>query len=76
RSIRFTRKADRLYAIVLGGASASELTLRGVCARPSSEVTLLAGGSVRWEQQGEDLRISLDAPLEDGAAHAFRIPLA
>lgn len=76
RSIRFTRKADRLYAIVLGGASASELTLRGVCARPSSEVTLLAGGPVRWEQQGEDLRISLDAPLEDGAAHAFRIPLA
>lgn len=75
RSLRFTRKADRLYAIVFGGAEANELTLRGVCARPSSEVTLLGRGPVRWEQRGEDLRVTLDAPLPESPAHALRIPL-
>jgi alpha-L-fucosidase len=75
RSLRFTRKADRLYAIVLGSAETNELTLRGVRARPSSDVTLLGGGSVRWQQRGEDLQVALDAPLRDSPAHALRIPL-
>jgi alpha-L-fucosidase len=73
-SLRFTRKADRLYAIVTGSASAPALTLRGVRARPSSEVTLLGDGPVRWEQRGEDLLVALDAPLPDSPAHALRIP--
>jgi alpha-L-fucosidase len=75
RSLRFTRKEDRLYAIVLGNASGLELTLRGVSARPSSEVTLLGRGPARWEQRGEDLRVVLDAPLAKSPAHALRILL-
>jgi alpha-L-fucosidase len=75
RSLRFTRKEDRLYAIVLGNASPLELTLRGVCARPSSEVTLLGRGPVAWEQRGEDLRIALDAPVPNSPAHALGVPL-
>lgn len=77
--VRFTRRGEALYAIVLGAGStagaagAATLTIRGPLPGIGGEVSLLGHGVVGASVIGEDLRIELDQPLGQDEAHAFRI---
>ncbi len=59
--VRFTRKGDVLYAIVLGKPTGGEMTLRDVPAREDAAVTLLGHGPVAWRKAGDDIVITLPA---------------
>lgn len=72
--LRFTVRDDTLYALHLGRASGSSLTLRRVRAREGAELIILGHGPVRWIQEGSDLRLELDRPLDEAPVHAIRIP--
>ncbi|MGB6114765.1 MAG: alpha-L-fucosidase [Comamonas sp.] len=73
--VRFTRKGDVLYAIVLGNPKGGELTLRDVPAGEGATVTLLGHGPVTWRKAGDDMVIGLPAPdsMVDQVAISFSI---
>ena len=54
--IRFTKKADSLYAFLLGKPDGGRLTIPSLKAASSAEVSLLAApGRLRWSQAGADM---------------------
>ncbi len=62
--MRFTQKGDTLYALLLGTPPEGRLTIQGLRAAPETTIRLLgAEGAVTWEQQGDDLRVTLPANL-------------
>ena len=70
--VRFTRRDDLVYAIVLGAPRRAELVLRDLEPQGSTSVRRLGGGELRWSRQGSDLRVELDS-LPDEPAHAFAL---
>jgi len=76
-ALRFTRRGDELFAVVLARPRAGELRLRDVPLRDGAEVTLLGTGAVLpTRRESGDLRVELPAPPEgdDAPAFALRIP--
>jgi alpha-L-fucosidase len=73
--VRFTRKPESVYAIVLGTPEPPELELRLPCPLAGElRVTRVADGApVRSRLEGDRLQLSLDAPLPPSPAHAFAI---
>jgi len=72
--IRFTRRADYLYAIVLGAPS-GPITVHGVRSATGAEVHQLGHAEpLRWEQRGEDLHVLLPDTVPDLCAVTLRIP--
>ena len=73
--VRFTRKPDVLYAILLGTPTGTELTLRIPGSHSGeAQVTRVADGAAvpaRWD--GERLLLSLGVPLTEAPAHAFAV---
>jgi len=60
--IRFTKKADSLYAFLLGNPRGSRLTIPSLKAASSAEVTVLgAPGRLRWSQAGADMVIETES---------------
>lgn len=73
--VRFTRKRDAVYALLLG-------TPRGSCAieglaeaasGPDAAVSLLGGGPLAWKVDGDDLRVEVGDGLPEAPVHALRI---
>jgi alpha-L-fucosidase len=78
--VRFTRKDNALYAIVLGaptnGVSIKSLgTSAGLLDKPIREVELLGGGKLQWHQNGDALEISQPEKLANNFANVFKIAL-
>lgn len=72
--VRFTRREETLYAILLGTPARSEVVLKGVTAPAGAAVTLLGGAAgLAWTQQGADLAVALPAAPRAAPAHALRI---
>lgn len=72
--LRFTRKNDVLYAIVLDTPSGRELGLRGLRAHPETHARLLGrDDELAWRQDGEQLTISLPPDLAAAPAHAIAL---
>jgi len=72
--VRFTRRGDILYAIVVGTPPGRALVLEDVGAAPGARVRRLGDDApVEWRMQGADLALALRAPLPDALAHAFEI---
>lgn len=70
--VRFTSKPNEgmLYAILLDTPQGSTITLADVQLDADATVRVLGfEGTVTWEQAGEDLVITLSAPLEPDVAH-------
>ena len=76
--LRFTRKAGKLYAILLARPGSSGVTLVDVAARPGSEIHLLgAPGKLKWSASGKDLRVDLPQTLPGNYAFVLELdPLA
>jgi alpha-L-fucosidase len=71
--VRFTRRGEVLYAILLGTPDGEQIKLNGVRALAGAAVTLLGGDNLAWSQAGDDLAVTLPARLPDAPAHALRI---
>jgi len=63
-AVRFTRKGNKLYVILLGKPRGSSIRLKGVSIE--GEASLLMDGSpISLEQDGENLILNLARPLQD-----------
>jgi alpha-L-fucosidase len=63
--VRFTRKGDAVYAFILGGPRAGEVSIPSLKAHSNTTVSMLGQpGQVRWSQKGGDLVVSVRAAGE------------
>ncbi|WP_194820115.1 alpha-L-fucosidase [Nocardia sp. XZ_19_385] len=69
--VRFTRKDDTIFAIVLADQHTGEITLRDLRIPPSSTVELIGeAAELRWHQHDDDLTIQLP-PDANPQQHAY-----
>jgi len=72
--VRFTRKEDSGYAILLQAPGTRRITLHTVYAEDGTVITLLGGnGDLPWTQQGKDLTITL--PRQLPGEHAYTLKM-
>jgi alpha-L-fucosidase len=72
--IRFTKKHHALYAILLDTPKGSEIIIRNLRVNNNSEVYLLGNDStLRWTQQGPDIKICLPEEIPESPAHVIKI---
>jgi alpha-L-fucosidase len=73
-SVRFTKKNNSLFAILLGDVSGSSVTLKAITAEPGAKVHVLGNDQpLQWSQEGADIKISLPAALTGKYAYAVRL---
>jgi alpha-L-fucosidase len=73
-SVRFTKKNNSLFAILLGDVSGSSVTLKAITAEPGAKVHVLGNDQpLQWSQEGTDIKISLPAALTGKYAYAVRL---
>jgi alpha-L-fucosidase len=70
--VRFTRKGDAVYAILLATPKPGDVRIRDLRARTDA-VALLGHGPLRARQEGSDLVVAWPAGLASSAAHALRL---
>jgi len=72
--IRFTKKGDRLYTILMDTPKKANIIIKNFQApRESTIVFLGTSGVLEWQQKGEDLLISLPDEIPDQPAHVLMI---
>ena len=72
--IRYTRKEDGLYAILMDTPRERTLAIPGLAAAPNASIHLLDGNvALAWRQHGGQLVISLPPELSGAPVHALRI---
>ncbi len=72
--LRFTRRGEILYAILLETPRARELVLKNVPVPPGAAVSVLGGPpGLTWTPSGDDLVVRLPADLPAAPAHVLRI---
>ncbi len=72
--VRFTRRGETLYAILLGTPTKAEVILKGVAVPADASVALLGGPTgLVWAQQGADLAVAPPQRLPASPAHVLRI---
>jgi alpha-L-fucosidase len=70
--VRFTKKNDTVYAILLGVPKSSTITLKSITPKPNSKLYLLGRTEpLPWSQQSDDVKISLPAGLSANYAIAL-----
>jgi alpha-L-fucosidase len=72
--VRFTRKSNATYAILLGEPKSATVTIRSLSLKTGSKIYLLGlAEPIKWSQQGADLRLDFPANLAGHYAFAFRL---
>jgi alpha-L-fucosidase len=72
--VRFTRKGESIYAILLDKPKASTIVIESLYAAPNTTIELLsAPGSLPWSQKGKDLELTLPGQLPGAYAYVLRI---
>jgi alpha-L-fucosidase len=71
--VRFTRKGDTLYAIVLGAPKSGELTLLDLAPADGARIALLGHSEVSWRRNGDGVTLSLPQALSASPALSFSI---
>ncbi len=75
--VRYTRKRDTLYAMLLGTPQSQQITIEGIHIQDGGTVELLGhNGNLEWSQDALHLTVTLPANIPDSAAHTLRLPLA
>jgi len=73
--VRFTRKEDAIYAVLLGRPPAGEITIESVAVGDGSSVGLLGGPEVlEHRSEGGSLVVTLPSDLPE--AHAYTLKIA
>lgn len=72
--VRFTRKGDALYAIVLGDLAGGSVTLKEVTAPQGAKIFLVGSESpLKWSQDGSNLKITLPPAAKAKYAYSVKI---
>lgn len=73
-AVRFTRKGDAVYAILLARPATATVTIEQLSPPPASEIRLVGvDGALTWTQDGANTVIKLPASLPASPAYALRI---
>ncbi|MEM3523223.1 MAG: alpha-L-fucosidase C-terminal domain-containing protein, partial [Thermoproteota archaeon] len=74
-SLRFTRKGDALYAILLGKPGEREITIRNLRLSKDTDVKLLGSDEeMEWRREsGDKLVVKLPATLTESPAYTIKI---
>jgi len=72
--LRFTKKGDSVYVILLDRPGDTTITLPDFLADDKTKIELLgAQGFLSWSQRGRDLKVSLTSPLPESEAYTLKI---
>lgn len=72
--VRFTQKEDTLYATLLDTPDEEQISLKALKASPQTVIQLLGHDSpLNWQQNGNDIEVSLPASLITAPAHVLKI---
>jgi alpha-L-fucosidase len=72
--VRFTRKGDALYAIILGKPATREIVLESLQVRAGTRVQMLgSGGDLGTSAAGGNFHVSLPAELPGDYAYTLKI---
>lgn len=72
--LRFTKKGDSVYAILLDKPGESAITISDLMADDKTKIELLGvKNSLSWSQYGRDLKVSLPSPLSESEAYTLKI---
>ena len=71
--LRFSARGERVYAILLGTPPGPTLTLADLSLADGGGVALLGHGPLRWQRDGDALRVDFGAPLPDAPAHVLEL---
>jgi alpha-L-fucosidase len=72
--IRFTRKGEVVYAILLSRPKEASVAIEDLQPAPGSKIRLLGNEkALEWAQEGVDLVVKLPASLPDSYAYALKI---
>ena len=72
--VRYTRKGEALYAILLARPKNASVTIEGLSASPGSAIRLIGNdGTLAWTQEGANLVIKLPDSLHESYAYALKI---
>ncbi len=73
-SIRFTQKADALYAILLAKPNTREISIESLRLKDGTQVQMLGvNGKLSWTASGENLTLTLPNELPGDHAYALKI---
>lgn len=71
--VRFTRKGEELYAILLSRPEGAEVTLEGITPAEDAHITLLGHGNCEWKTEKGVLTIVLPKRYPEEHAYTFKI---
>ncbi len=71
--VRFTRKGNAVYAILLDRPKGRSVLIEGLNAADASTIQLLGAGDLKWSQKGRDLEVELPSALPGDHAWALKI---
>jgi alpha-L-fucosidase len=71
--VRFTRRRDAVYAILLGKPRGREITIESLTVAPGTKVEMLGAGQATWTQSGHDLTLALPENVPVSEAYALKI---
>jgi alpha-L-fucosidase len=72
--VRFTRQGEAVYASILGTPVSRKISITGLHADISTSVQLLgSAGVLHWQQEGDNLTITLPDELPDAPAHCLKL---
>ena len=72
--IRFTQKADALYAILLAKPNTHEISIESLRLKDGTQVQMLGvNGNLSWTSSGENLTVTLPNELPGDYAYALKI---
>jgi alpha-L-fucosidase len=73
-AVRFTKKGNSLYAILLDRPQGSQVAIKSLYAGPRTTVQLLGHDTpLEWTQDGECLAVTLPRTVSEAPAYALRI---
>ena len=71
--VRFSRKGDAVFAVILGEPKGKTVTIKDVKVKDSAKLGILGGGELNWKHKGRDLELELPESLPAKYALAVKI---
>ena len=70
--VRFTKKGDKLFVILLDTPKESSIEIPGLTAKPGTLISLInPNADISWSQKGDSLEITLPEELPESPAHVL-----
>ena len=72
--VRFTRKQDSVYAILLEKPKSGRITIESLWGADGARMEMLGvPGAVNWSQSGRDLTVTLPPNLPESEAYTIKM---